>query len=279
MAAVADISPEPRDRPTTAAALDPRVLTVLIGAAFLNAEFGNIYDSVARWGWATALFAAFEISGIVWIAVAILLGRLARLPALPLSAGDVVVFAAVAALVLYPVPQAAWAGLTLAGVWLLARADRAPGLRRTASLVLALAFAGLWGRLIFRLFLDPILLVDTTLVAWAAGLPFNGNVIEAADGKSVLKVLEGCSSFANLSLAVLGWVAARTWFGASGWRRTLLFLPISMAAVMAINTTRIALIALHPDQYGLLHGPVGTSVAGLATTIAIFAISIAGNRR
>lgn len=127
--------------------------------------------------------------------------------------------------------------------------------------------------------MEYILNADAFLVATISGRPYFDNLIVTADNTVTLKVLEGCSSFTNLSLAFLGWVAARSYFGTTGVARSLIFVTISCASIVLINTVRIGLIALYPGQYELIHGNVGAAIVGVLVSISIAAISITGARR
>ena len=48
--------------------------------------------------------------------------------------------------------------------------------------------------------------------------------------------------------------------------------------MVAINVTRMSLIALNPDQYDLIHGDVGATTASMLSTAATLAICYFGTR-
>ena len=52
---------------------------------------------------------------------------------------------------------------------------------------------------------------------------------------------------------------------------TLGWTAASVAAVVAINLARLSLIGIYPEQFDLIHGPVGAAVANCITLLAIVA--------
>jgi exosortase/archaeosortase family protein len=250
-------------------------LPVFLGLCFANAVFTKAAESVHYLGWAGAILATFQISAIIWASMALMLIRTATLPDVITTPLDRAVVALTALTACYPVPGATWIGLTVLALYFAIRTDRAE-VRALAILLLALCFTGQWSRLVFRFFMDFILGIDAALVATLAGTDANGNVVYAADGQTRLLVLEGCSSFGGVSLSVLAWVLARTYFRTRSAPRGLLFIGLSALAVIVINTIRIAVIARRPDLYDLAHGPVGAGIASVATTLSVAAICIAG---
>ena len=74
----------------------------------------------------------------------------------------------------------------------------------------ALAIQEYWGHIVFDLFAVPLLRAETAVVgtlleALRAGTVWQDNVIAAPSGFSII-VYSACSSFHNLSLAMLCWV-------------------------------------------------------------------------
>jgi exosortase/archaeosortase family protein len=80
----------------------------------------------------------------------------------------------------------------------------------------------------------------------------------------------------NVSLGILCAVLFLKGVGRSWTPRALLYSLLVCVAVVVINVGRISLIGLHPDQYELLHGTVGSTVAGWLTTAAILGICAYG---
>jgi exosortase/archaeosortase family protein len=93
-----------------------------------------------------------------------------------------------------------------------------------------------------------------------------------------MQIYPACSSFANVSLAILCWVTFSQVTRYAGSRSQAVgWCLLACASVLLINVTRISLIGFFPHYYDLLHGPIGTSVAGwltLAASVAICAIGV-----
>ncbi len=254
-------------------------LVLLILAAFLNSQVGQAVKTIAKHGFLTAAGGTFGTSAVIWLGLILTLDLLLRARTRIRSGADLGVMALTTLFVAYPVPEVSWLGLTVLGAYLwVARADE-PETRRAAVLLLAVCFSGFWSRLISRQLLDYILSVDTFLVALLTGQPYDQNVIVAADGETIFKIMEGCSSFANLSLAFLGWMIGRAYYGTHGFARSVLFVTLSGLLIVAVNTTRIAIMVLRPDLFGLAHGPVGASVAATLTTVLVLGVTAYGARR
>jgi hypothetical protein len=114
-------------------------------------------------------------------------------------------------------------------------------------------------------------------VGWLVGTPRMGNAIRLADGSGYLWIGPGCSSLANMSLAILCWVTVSKGVGRSGSLWDVRWVALACAAVVAINVTRISLIGFYPAYFDLLHGPVGATVASwltLGTTVAICLLAV-----
>ena len=135
-----------------------------------------------------------------------------------------------------------------------------------------------WSRQIFKLLSEPILKIDAALVGWATGMPRSGNALRFADGSGSFWIGPGCSSLANVSLAVLCWVLLANMFNVGNSLRGLGWCLLAMLVVVTINVTRISLIGLHPEYYDLLHSPAGLSSIGALTLCAMFLICYTGAR-
>ena len=164
-----------------------------------------------------------------------------------------------------------WLGLSLIAVYLRATASHTM-MRRAAAIVFALTLPLFWSRLVFAAFSETILGIDAQLVGWLIGTATTGNVVPFADGSGSMFIAPGCSSVANLSLAVLS-AAAFVNLRSGRWSPSALaWTAASATAVVAINVTRIGLIGVYPAQYDLIHGPVGAAVADGLTLLAIVGV-------
>lgn len=265
--------------PSAKASLRQGILPGLLLLAFANGMYARIMLSIAKDGFWDAFYGTFGISIVIWVGMWMAWELSREVELSDLNALDVSVLSLAGLLVFLPVSGLSWAGLTLVSIYFLVTRSSDLMVRRLFWVVLAICFSSLWTRLIMRFFMEYILRIDTILVAGMTGTESSGNLIKAADGLTTLQVLEGCSSFSNLSLAFVGWILARSHYGTRGIGRGALFVALSCALVVLINTIRIGIIALRPDLYDLAHGPTGANIASLLCTISIGAVSLYGARR
>ncbi len=236
---------------------------------FLNAISFNIEKAVLELGVTGAITSTFGISVIVWVAAFVAVTELRKEPDRPLAAGEEWRLIALAVFFILPVKYVSWVGLTLLALDILSASERDSAARRAGWILLAVTFPMFWSKLIFSLFSDLLLQADAILVSTALGLPREGNVITLSDGVSHLWIAAGCSSMANVSLAVLGWTLflhMRRETGSPGLRWGLLCCVV----IVALNVGRISLIGLYPAHYELIHGAVGASIASWLMVAAVF---------
>ncbi len=172
-----------------------------------------------------------------------------------------------------------WIAMTVVGLylWATSRGDR--NIRAAATVVLALSLNGLWGRLLFDLLAPPLLQADTALVGallavTRSGYAWNGTII-SSDVHSII-VLSGCSSFHNMSLGLLCWVAL-TKLARPQWIKGDAWVALAVCAVvLLLNTLRIYLMAFGPAFYAYLHMGFGAQLFSWTTSAAVVAISLWG---
>lgn len=247
--------------------------TGLFILGFANGILEKITFSIAQetfWG---ALSDTFGISILVWAASFLAVRLLLRLPDEPITRNDALAGAAAGFAALLPSAYASFIALTGLGLYL--RHTSAPGSpgRRAALVILAVTVPLFWSRLIFALLSDPILEADAILVSGLTGTARAGNTLQFAGGEGYLYIGPPCSSLANLSLAVLGWALFTQALARPPALRDYVWCALSCAAVAGINVTRIALIALYPAHFEMLHTGAGASAAGFFTLAAIIGIN------
>ena len=249
----------------------PFLLGALIAIGFANAISENILAALSAGGLAAAILNTFDISVFVWLAMGAGLLLVARSPAVRPSRSDWVLCALAGIAMLLPVPALSWLAYTGLALSLLVRSAPGSALRRGAVILLAVTIPMFWARIVMSLFNDTILAADATLAAWAVGTQRSGNIVPFADGSGAMWIAPGCSSFTNISLAILAFVALVN-VTARPWTAGVLGLGVlTCALVVVVNVTRISLIGYYPDQFELIHGAVGASIAGWLTTLLIMA--------
>ncbi len=117
-------------------------------------------------------------------------------------------------------------------------------------------------------------------MSFVTGSDSQGNVIFLKSGTGVLWIADACSSFQNISLAILCWVMFMAYRGRP--ERTLNDYWVCVLAclnVVVINVARISIIALRPEYYETVHGPYGAAVVGYISTFVVILICATGIKR
>ncbi|MGX5736764.1 hypothetical protein [Bosea thiooxidans] len=234
--------------------------------------------SVNKLGWAEALFNTFEISVIVWVSCAagvflVLQDRTTgiRLPDLVVGGGFVL-------LVMLPVGALSWLAVTALGVYVISSTTDASS-RRGALILLAVTVPLLWSRMIFQFFANPILRIDAALVAWILNTDRTGDMVQFADGSGSLAILPGCSSLANVSLAILCWVTVNQIVCHRRSAYDLLWCLAACVSVMAVNVARIGMQGLSQWHHSVFHNGWGDTVSNALILGLILCFSLLGVRR
>ena len=236
------------------------LLALLAVVAFANGVSERAVAAIAQWGITAALLNSFDVSLIVWGAFMIGISFVRRSPQQPITRSDTIISGAALAAVLAPGAQLSWIALSGLAVHILRTSPRPSFVHRGGWILLATTVPMLWSRLLFGLFSGPILEADAALVGWLAGAARVGNTVQLADGSGYVWIAPGCSSLANVSLTVLCWVTFAKVLDRVGSLRDMGWCCLACAAVIAVNVTRISLIALYPGSYDLIHGPIGYTI-------------------
>jgi exosortase/archaeosortase family protein len=248
--------------------------------ATLNAFFGIGEGSVKTRGWAAAAINLFDVSAILWAALAAGLAILGEdgARASPVR-GDLPIAWVALAAILTPAPVASTLALTLVSVWVIATSGPGTTLRRSGIVFLALTGALLWGRLLLTYFSRPLLDIDAIFVTSLLGADHSGNVIWSQASGARVVVAAGCSSMRGLSLALVFWAALNQYYRVPFGRRALLTCLAALAATIAVNVLRIAAMLHWPDHIEEIHSGWGWLVAMWANLVLIVAICLLGARR
>ncbi len=164
--------------------------------------------------------------------------------------------------------------------WIRGRDD--PNLRGAGVVLAALAVQQYWGHIVFDLFALPLLHAETAVVgtlvqAVRAGTVWQGNVITGPSGFGIV-VYSGCSSFHNLSLAMLCWLTVSRLRNQRWGRRDLLTGCVIGAAMIACNVTRLCLMAWSLDFYEYWHNGLGAQIFAVGASVMVLVLSLYGSR-
>ena len=242
---------------------------------FSNGIFERIMQAIAQGTIEGAILGTFGVSVLVWIACFIAVSLLLRQPPETVTRNDLILGLAIIAAVLVPSAKASWIALTGLGLYGLRCFEAGAPARRAAFIILAVTVPMFWSHLVFVMLSDLILQADAILVSLIVGTERVGNTVGFADNSGYyLFILPGCSSLANVSLAVLGWALFTQALTRRPSLKDIWWCLAACSAVIVINVTRIALMGLHPERFELLHGAVGAGVASFLTLVAIVGINL-----
>lgn len=171
-----------------------------------------------------------------------------------------------------PEQHGIYLGLTVAGGWFLLKRRSDPRLVGIAQIWLALSFYELWGKLIFKCVYQTIEVVEVRLIyqvgrLFYSQLGVNGASLSVRGDWSIL-ILEGCSSFHNLSLAALIWLSILKLADYPATPRAIRALAVSAALVVAINVGRILAMLPSSGAFHFWHEGTGSTVVALASVLA-----------
>jgi len=202
---------------------------------------------------------------------------------LSLTSLDFLVIIAGALFFLPPAPPSCpFLGATLAGLYFWRARGEIPALASLGQLWIAISTHAAWGPFVFRTISAPILRLETLMIAVLGhvaglGLVVQGAQLAAPSGWSVY-ILGPCSSFHNLSLAVLVWLSLLKLAGgpikASGWAA----LVVGAALVIVLNMVRILLMTLSEAHYEYWHDGSGRNIF-ICLTFAAIAVPTVFSRR
>lgn len=171
-----------------------------------------------------------------------------------------------------PEQHGIYLAMTLAGGGCLLSKRTDPQLAGVAQIWFTLSVYELWGKLLFKLVYQSIEIAEVNLIYKVGSLFFSDIRV---DGASIniredwtIVILEGCSSFHNLSLAVLIWLSilkiAEQPLSLAAFRA----LGTSAFLVIAINVARILAMLPSRDDYVFWHDGAGSSLVALVSVLA-----------
>jgi exosortase/archaeosortase family protein len=164
--------------------------------------------------------------------------------------------------------------------WIRGRDDL--NLRGAAVVLAALTVQEYWGHIVFDLFALPLLRAETAVVgtlvqAVRPGTVWQGNTIAGPSGFGII-VYSACSSFHNLSLAMLCWLTVSKLRNQS-WRSRDLLTGCAIGAMMiACNVMRLCLMAWSPDLYEYWHNGLGAQIFAVGASVMVLVLSLYGSR-
>jgi exosortase/archaeosortase family protein len=183
--------------------------------------------------------------------------------------------AVVASLVPYRFTTGVLATLTAAYFLTVPAADR--NIRAAGCVLLALSTQLVWAAMLFQFFTSDLLPLDATLVGMVLDglrpdIIRNGTTFDAPDGHAIMLV-GGCSSFNNLSVALLACVSVIMLTRTEWVRRDLVTVAIASGVMISLNVLRICLLCWSAASYAFWHHGPGTPVFAVGQTLAVLLIA------
>lgn len=155
-------------------------------------------------------------------------------------------------------------------------------LRAAATIFTALTLNAIWGPLAFSICAEAFLWADTNVVVAALkllkpGISIAEFAIIAPDGHRIV-ILDQCSAFHNMTLAILACVAMAM-LTRQRWRiRDTFILAAACVLMFVMNAARIFMMALGRESYAYWHDGQGAAYFGLVVTATILALCYFGIR-
>lgn len=160
----------------------------------------------------------------------------------------------------------------------LRREDRE--LKAASIVLLALSAHLVWGPILFQLVTPELLNADAAVVGTMLKLVrpdiiWNGTTFQTP-GSFAISLVGACSSFHNLSTALLA-CAAATMFSRTGWiRQDLVKLAVAIVVMILMNAARICLMAWSPAAYEFWHDGSGAPILNVVMTVTLLLIAFWG---
>jgi exosortase/archaeosortase family protein len=150
-------------------------------------------------------------------------------------------------------------------------------LKAAGAILLALSIHLVWGPILFQLFTPELLRADAAIVgeiltSLRPDIVWSANSFHAPGGHSV-SLIGGCSSFNNVSVAVLACATVAMLVRNEWVRRDLATVAIACVLMILVNAVRICLLAWSAESHLFWHDGAGVQILGIAQTIVILLIA------
>ena len=233
----------------------------------------------------TSLLSVGVFQCMAWYAVFRLLGGGDRTKTA--SNRDWTTALALCLLVFVPAPQILWVAATAISVYLLLTPADDRKLCSAGIVLLALSVQEFWGHQLFELIASPLLRAETAVVGTMlqmvqTGADWQDNMITAKSGWEIV-VYPYCSSFHNVSLALLCWVTISR-LASDAWRiRDFRVAGAIAAAMILMNSTRLLLMSFNEELYHYWHDGTGNQIFAIGASLlvllgSLLAVRQAGDR-
>jgi hypothetical protein len=201
----------------------------------------------------------------------------------PAESRDFIIAVVLCLLVFMPTDRMIWVAADGLAIYLWVFYGRAATLRSAATVLVAMSVQAFWGHVFFHLVAYDLLRAETAVVgtllrATRSGIDWQDNVISSADGFGIA-IYTGCSSFFNLSLAMLCWITL-TKLQRPFWRRSDFVVgAVVGGSMILLNLARLYVMALNIDLYYYWHDGPGAEIFAVVASLMILVVSLYGTNR
>jgi len=251
-----------------------------LAVAAVNALVRPVLASIDDLGWLAALSGGFGIGFVIPAALLLGLRLLIQTRADEVETLDWVLIVCALILLLVPSATVSWLVTAALAVFAMPR-FRSPWARAGLSVVLFTALRDPLATTLLKLFATPLLDTDAAMTATLLKIfmqeaAHQGNVVIGQSGHQLL-ILTGCTSYTNLSMALLGWFALSRNFKPFLDRRQAAAGLAVATAVIGLNIVRLTIMALGPAPYHFFHdgsGGVMFEAALIAVTVGLTLLGV-----
>jgi exosortase/archaeosortase family protein len=217
---------------------------------------------------------------LAWYVIFRLLASSDRAPAARLR--DFMVAVAFLLPVFLPTSKTTWIAASGIAIYLWLFNEGDAKLRAAGVVLAALAVQELWGHIFFNLVTFPLLRAETAVVgtimdAVRPGTVWHDNAIMGPNGWGIV-IINSCSSFHNLSLAMLCWLTLSR-LRRQDWRTRDFVIGGAIGLTMILfNVARICLMEWDVNLYHYWHDGVGAEIYAIGASLTILLMSLYGSR-
>jgi hypothetical protein len=196
-----------------------------------------------------------------------------ELHSIVLSKFDFGIIAACALFLLLPIPRLPLIGATAAGLYFWCRSPRGAHLASVGQLLLAISCYELWGPVFFKIVSAPVIQAEVSVISnlgqrLGYNLDLDGIILDSPNGWSIF-MMEECSSFHNISLAVLVWLSLIKLGGAKATCLTVMALCAGITGIICLNALRVLLMTPSEEAYLFWHNGNGAIIFSCVTLAVI----------
>jgi hypothetical protein len=171
------------------------------------------------------------------------------------------------------------AATALAG-YLMMRSNGDRNVKAAGSVLLALSANLVWAPIVFHFFAHEIILLDTALVGTLLRV-LRPDIIWAdtsfhASAGHTISLVGACSSFSNVSIALLAGVAMTMLLRCNWVRGDLAVVLAACSAMILLNAARLCVLAWSPESFAYWHEGPGVTWLTLAQTAVIAGVAYLG---